>query len=349
MRKANAYLLGIAMIGTSVLLTESCSKSTTTELLGNWTTAPDFGGDDRGEAVSFVIGDYAYIGTGTSNNKDKYNDLWRFSLATKYWESMTSMPTAAGNRNSAVAFVVGTKAYIGTGYDGVNYLKDLWEFDPAGAAGGKWTQKADIPAVNGKDGRQEATAFSLNNMGYVTCGYNGSALLDLWQFNPNSGANGTWTQKASLGAKRYSAQCFIINGKAYVISGNSSGTVLKDLWMYNDATNQWTEMRKIFNFSSESYDDNYTTIPRYNGVAFTQGGKGYLTTGTNGSNISSTWEYDATADTWLEKTAFEGSSRASAIAFVLSDRGFVMTGLSGTAPLGNGMEWHPNDAKVDND
>ncbi|MFT3826697.1 MAG: kelch repeat-containing protein [Chitinophagaceae bacterium] len=346
MRKANAYLLGIAMIGTSVLLTESCSKSSTTELLGNWTSAADFGGDDRGEAVSFIIGDYAYIATG-GTNKTKFNDLWRFSLTTKYWQSMTSMPAAAGSRISAVAFSIGSKGYVGTGNDGVNYLKDFWEYDPS-TGSGTWTQKTDMPAVNGKDGRQEASAFTLNNLGYVTCGYNGSSMLDLWQFNP--AGSGSWTQKASLsGSKRYSAQSFVLNSKAYIVSGNNSGTVLQDMWRYDDVNNEWKEMRKIYNFSDDSYDDDYTSIPRYNGVAFVQGGKGYLTTGTNGSNLSTTWEYNDTDDTWKQKTAFEGTQRASAVAFVLSDRGFVITGLSGATAMSTCMEWHPNDEQVDND
>ncbi len=43
--------------------------------------------------------------------------------------------------SSAVGFSIAGKGYIATGYDG-NYLKDIWEFDPANGTDGAWTQRA---------------------------------------------------------------------------------------------------------------------------------------------------------------------------------------------------------------
>jgi N-acetylneuraminic acid mutarotase len=75
----------------------------------------------------------------------------------------------------------------------------------------------------------------------------------------------------------------------------------------------------------------------------------YLTTGENGSITSTTWQYDPANDQWAQKTAFEGSSRTGAVAFSLADRGFVITGRSGSLVFDNGFEFHPNDVKVDGD
>ena len=57
-----------------------------------------------------------------------------------FWTQKASMPGTA--RNSAVAFTVNGKGYLGTGYDGENYLKDFWEYDPTS---NQWTQQADYP------------------------------------------------------------------------------------------------------------------------------------------------------------------------------------------------------------
>jgi len=34
-------------------------------------------------------------------------------------------------REQAVGFFIGSKGYIGTGWDGINVYKDFWEYDPA--------------------------------------------------------------------------------------------------------------------------------------------------------------------------------------------------------------------------
>jgi N-acetylneuraminic acid mutarotase len=145
-----------------------------------------------------------------------------------------------------------------------------------------------------------------------------------------------------------------MNNQAYVISGNNNGDILKDMWMYDPTSNNWTAKRNIYNYSDETYDDTYGTgttslIARQNGVTFIMGNYAYLTTGENGSITSTTWQYDPVNDQWAQKTAFEGSARTGAIAFSLSDRGFLITGMSGSLVYDNGFEFHPNDLKVDGD
>ncbi len=73
-----------------------------------------------------------------------------------------------------------TKGYVGTGYDGFNYLNDFYEFDPVLNA---WTQKANFPGSP----RYEAVAFGLGSFGYVGTGFDGSnALKDFYQYDPSS-------------------------------------------------------------------------------------------------------------------------------------------------------------------
>jgi N-acetylneuraminic acid mutarotase len=343
MNRSQAYLLGIAIISTSFLLSQACTKSSdTTELVGNWQAASDFDGNARSEAATFTIGNYTYLATGVSD-KDRFRDLWVYSNDRKYWTNLVELPAAAAARNSAVGFAINGKGYIGTGYDGANKLKDFWEYDPIS---NRWLQKDDMPGI----GRYDAVAFVLGNNGYVSSGYDGNYLKDLYAFNPAAAAGSQWEQKASIGGtKRREAVAFVVNGSAYICSGNNNGTALTDLWQYDPSSNNWTEKRKIYNATDSTFDDDYSGIARINGVAFVMNNKVYLTTGENGSLTNTTWEYDPASDLWAEKTGFEGTARTGAIAFSLNDRGFVITGRSGSQPFDNGLEFKPKEDQVDND
>jgi N-acetylneuraminic acid mutarotase len=337
MKKLYAYFLGGSMILTSVLLTESCTKSTEDDdLIGNWKRSSDFDDDGRSEAVTFTIGDSVYLSTGTTD-RDRFKDLWVYSLTRQYWSQRADLPGVA--RNSAVAFTIGSKGYVGTGYDGSSKLNDFWEYNPATNA---WTRKADFTG----SGRYDASGFALNGKGYITCGFDGNYLKDLYQYNP---ATDTWVQKASIGgSKRSAAMTFILNNKAYICSGNNNGSNQNDLWMYDGDTDTWTEKRKVSNVSDDDYDDDYTIV-RSNGVAFTMGNYAYITCGENTSFLSSTWQYDPSADVWEQKTAFEGSGRVGAVAFTLSNRGFVLMGRSGSLSFDNMYEFEPSAEQNDDD
>lgn len=171
----------------------------------------------------------------------------------------------------------------------------------------------------------------------------------MWQYNP---AADEWTQKADVtGSKRSQATAFVVNGKAYICSGNNNGQLLRDLRMYDPATNDWTEKARIDNYSDEEFDDDYATIPRQNAVAFTMGNYVYLTAGesSSGSITSITWQYDPESDRWTQKTAFEGTGRTGAVAFTLNNRGFALTGRSGSLNMDDVYEFLPNDTQVDDD
>lgn len=327
------------LLGTALVSIMGCTKSSDSsdDIIGNWVTIGDIDGDARSEAVTFTIGSKAYIATGTTST-DRFNDLWEYDLNLKYWVQKASLPAAA--RNSALAFTIDNKGYVGTGYDGDNYLNDFWQYDPSS---NQWAQKANL----GGSARYDAIAFSLNGKGYICSGYDGNYLKDLWEYNP---LTDSWIQKASLGGnKRSAAMCFILNGKAYVCSGNNNGSALNDLWAYDQSNDTWTQKRKISNVSDDSYDDDYSSIVRYNGVAFVMNNKAYVSTGDNGSLSSSTWEYDDVTDLWKQKTSFEASSRTGAVAFTLNDRGFVLTGRSGSSSFDDMHEFHADEDQVDND
>ncbi|MCB8963635.1 MAG: galactose oxidase [Bacteroidales bacterium] len=318
----------------------SCKDDDEADLVGNWVDRYNFEGVARSGAVTFTIGDKAYVVSGYDGVERKWlNDCWEFDAEKNQWTSMDAFP--AIGRTGACAFAVNEKGYVIGGNDGDNAvkLKDVWEFNPKAPAGTQWTQKNDFAST----ARYGAVAFAVNNTGFVCSGYDGNNLKDLWKYNPDSDS---WTQCASIpGSKRYNASVFIIDNIVYLVGGNSNNTWVDDFWAYDYSTDSWTEKRDINdNNEDESFDNDYTTIPRQNGVAFTIGKLGYYATGDrNGSAVNTTWEYNPATDLWIEKTAFEGAARTQAIGFTINDRGFVLLGKSGSSYFDDVWEFKPTE------
>ena len=224
-------------------------------------TGLNFPGDARDNAVSFVIGDTAYVGTGDKGNTTLI-DFWKYAINTNTWTRIADFP--GNKRSNAVTFVVDGKGYVGTGRSGATLFKDFYSYDPAT---GTWNGIADLPGV----ARRSAVAFGIDGKGYVGtgcddsgCGLN-SELDDLWMYDPNADS---WTQKDTpVPSARGGAVAFTINGKGYIAAGIGSDT--KNIQEYDPATDTYTRGGKN--------DGLYT---RRDGVAFVVDGKAYIGLGT---------------------------------------------------------------------
>jgi N-acetylneuraminic acid mutarotase len=340
MKNVLVYSLALVIATAPLIIISACNKSSSdsSDLVGNWAISDYFDGPARSEAVSFQIADTVFLGTGLSDTK-RFADFWKYSLDKRYWTKISDF--GGGLRSSGIAFALGNKGYVGTGYDNsVNYTKDMWEYS---VDSNGWARKNDF----GGTARVDAVAFVAGGNAYVATGYDDNYLKDVYQYNQ---ASDSWSQKAGIaGAKRREATTFTLNNKVYLISGNNNGSALDDIQWYDPAADTWTALRKLTNTSDDSYDDKYTSIVRYNAATFVIDGKGYLATGENGSLNSHTWEYDPNADQWTEKTVFSGTARTGAIGMTLKNRGFILTGRSGTAPFDNMYELQPNAADDDTD
>ena len=129
-------------------------------------------------------------------------------------------------RDGAVGFSIGSKGYIGTGYQDVTpYSKDFWEYDPSTDI---WLQKSDF----GGGARTQSVGFSIGNKGYIVTGDDGvnPSPKDFWEYDPNSNS---WVQKTNFGgrARRESAG-FSIGNKGYISTGVDGTILLQDLWEY---------------------------------------------------------------------------------------------------------------------
>lgn len=191
----------------------------------SWTQITDFPGAARRGAVSFVVGNYGYVGTGETNvSPYEVNDFYRYDPSTNSWSPIPNLP--ASGRSSAVAFSIGDYGYVGTGNTTSGASNDFWRYSPSTNS---WTAMANV----GPTPRQEATGFSLNGLGYIGTGDNfssGTNYGDMWEFDPTSGV---WTQIEDFygSARRYLGSTSF-NGKGYAGLG-TNGTNFKDFWMYD--------------------------------------------------------------------------------------------------------------------
>jgi N-acetylneuraminic acid mutarotase len=322
----------IAICAISMMMSCATDSDDTVED-GNWVKRSSFDGKGRSGAVSFVIGDKAYVGLGFDG--DEYLlDFWSYDPDQNFWQKVSDFPGLG--RSSSVGFSIGDKGYIATGYNDdelYEELGDFWEFD---SKTGNWTQLEDFAG----SARYQAVGFAAGGYGYLGTGYDGSHLKDFWQFNPESGE---WNQVVSLkGEKRRSGLAFVIDEYAYVGTGTNNGIYETDFWEFDPMVDDWSLLTDL------DEDDDYAVI-RQSAVAFELNGKGYITVGAAGANVNSTWEYTPGSDIWEEKTAFEGSGRSGAVAFTVNGRSFVALGQSGSSRFDDIWEFLPNETYDEDD
>lgn len=210
----------------------------------NYDYSPPGYGRPRSGAVAFVMGDKAYIGTGSlrnSINQLEFNTFIEFDPAKpsgQRWRQVAALPGFV--RTDAVTFVIGDKAYVIGGVSGgTQLLNDCWEFTPPANDGeqGEWHSFPDFP----DKARFDAIGFAANGKGYYGLGENflDGLLNDFWEFDPSKSQ--PWSKVTSFqGRPRARAVGFSIDNKGYVGGGETREinggfllpVVLSDFWMY---------------------------------------------------------------------------------------------------------------------
>jgi N-acetylneuraminic acid mutarotase len=318
-----------------------------------------------GNGTSFVIGNTAYVGTGTNPNDPNHrlSTMYKYTAAPINPTSPTGYDSAYGTwtqvndfigspRSNATAFSIGRIGYIGCGTsDGFTPLADFFAYD---TLANSWTAIASIHDAAKSYPRFDATSFSFDTVAFVLTGTDNQYYFgDVWKYSP---ANNTWTQMPFMpGNPRAGASTWVYNGKGYLMCGTTPGSqwaigsAAYDFWRFdpNATVNQWTRLRDISNTDPGTYDDGYNNIVRNHAVTFViprtnTGDKGYLTLGSNGTVYNYTWEYDFASDLWTEKTPYEGASRTGAVGFTINGRGFVATGINGATGYSDTREFFPN-------
>lgn len=93
-----------------------------------WTRMTDTPTGQYG-GTGFAIDGKGYLIAGLDNSGSYGYNVLMYDPVTNTWQTVATVP--GDSRMSAVAFVVGSKAYFGTGKGYNGFLADFWEFDPS--------------------------------------------------------------------------------------------------------------------------------------------------------------------------------------------------------------------------
>jgi hypothetical protein len=219
-----------------------------------WTQKQDFQGTSCANAIGFGVGTKGYAGGGylPIGGTNSTSSFWEYDPADNEWRPKKNVSIG----NHTTCFVIGSKAYVGTGFKGTG-SNSLMEYDPASD---QWTAKKDLPV-----GLVDAFGFAIGAKGYIGGGRLSGNLekhYGLYEYDP---ATDQWTPKAELpneinpGARG----SFSSGSKGYV------GGPEKQFWQFDPVTNAWT--RKA---------DLPGAIGNY-GIGFTLSDYGYLGALTN--------------------------------------------------------------------
>ncbi|MEN9743477.1 MAG: hypothetical protein RLZZ65_1282 [Bacteroidota bacterium] len=187
-----------------------------------WTQKANFVGAPRREAVSFVIGQTAFVGTGSTLN-GLTKDFYAYNPNLNGWEAIEDF--AGTPRQAAVGFSMDQFGFVGTGDDGT-LRQDFWMYDPLLD---QWIQKANFPGA----ARAGACGWAAFPVCYLATGEDASHTFhnDLWEYNYYLN---NWTQRADLpGPGRKNAIAFELDGWGYVGTGYNNGQFLEDFWTYS--------------------------------------------------------------------------------------------------------------------
>ncbi len=306
----------------------------------------------RHGAVSWTYNDKFYLFGGVH-----MNDLWVYDPLTNMWtwlkgpagtggsavfgtRGVAAATNRPGTRNGAVAWVYNHKLYLFGGDPGLttNKLNDLWSYDPI-TNNWTWIKGSSLYNSPGSYGTMNAAAPSneppsrIDAAGWVLGGnlylFGGSALSDLWKYDPVSG-NWTWIKGTKnpneMGkytalnnflpynnpAGRTAPQCWVQNNRAYLLGGYgydiAPPTVTAtehdndDMWSYDMASNDWAWIKGYENPTCAGYSASGTLSTIFNNpegrtknVTWQMHDTIYVFGGTNYDDL---WRYVITTNTW---------------------------------------------------
>jgi len=234
-------------------------------------------------------------------------------LLASGWVQKADFGGIARHRTTGLA--IANKAYIGLGHyngAGINVLfNDWWEYDPSTNA---WTQKADYLGGD----CYHAVGFTIDEIGYVGTGrtsVSGSVLVqDFFKYDP---VTNTWATISSfIGTGRRGAVSFVIDGTAYVGTGETNSGRVGSFYKYDPVIDTWTQIASI------------AGPDRTSSVGFSIGNFGYVGTGDLSSGSTNDfWQYDPALDSWTQKANVGPVLRQEASGFELEGKGYILTGL----------------------
>jgi len=193
-----------------------------------------------------------------------------------------------------------------------------------------WTQRSKLTGGV----RHSASAFVLNDKGYVCTGDNGNLLNELWEYDP---LFDQWQQRADLtGVARRSAVGFSIGQYGYVGCGWNGSSSYYSFYKYDPSNNSWSAISA------------YPGEAGRNCFAESANGKGYVGGGLIAAGFSFAddfWEYDPSTDQWDQLSDIPFGDRSGGIMFSINDIIYFGQGHNGIGDFNDLWAYDPaNDS-----
>ena len=285
-----------------------CNILVVNSAMAQWVQQSDFGGGKIYDAASFVIGNYAYVATGSNNTSYGHGlqrFMYRYNSSSDVWKRMADLPPAGAATFQAVGFAIGEKGYVCGGVGNAA----LWEYDPATNL---WYKRINFPR-----GIEEGIGFSISSKAYA--GLGGASIIDykndFYEYDPSKNK---WTQLNDFpGAPRRGSIGFSMDGKGYAglgykDIGSYNKGYFKDLWEYDPLTDDWI---RLPDFPGEA---------RRDAIGFGINGAIYVGMG----GINDFYKYDLKTKEWSTLKYIPGNYRVDAFSFCIGSSIYYGGGMS---------------------
>lgn len=268
------------------------------------------------------------------------------------------------SRGGMVAYTIGGKGYIATGYTGNSAFSSGRIYDPVTDS---WTGTGSF---GDSAGRSWGFAFAVGGKGYIGGGrYYGDytkRFNDFWEFDP---VTMVYTPRQYLGGMDLH-KCISAGVGAhgyFYAGGRNSDRGLSECWRFTPATGNWSRLSGmsisreamtaftvgagwysfggLMQYSSYlgdcvryatetgtwSFQASLSGGQRAHGVGFSVNGKGYVALGNNGAtDRADVQRYDPATNTWTAMATFPGGARREAVSFRIGNKVYVGTGYGTT-------------------
>ncbi|NOT37378.1 MAG: hypothetical protein HOP11_08380 [Saprospiraceae bacterium] len=263
--------------------------------------------EGRHHPVTFSIGEFGYVGLGSSPIKSS-DAFYQYNSITDEWKLLRRFP--GGARGFSIGDSYNSKGYLGFGLNDRGFLNDLWEYDPEKDS---WTKKASCPCTP----RAHPTFVALDGKIYVGLGSSDMGdLKDFWVYDI---ATDKWAQMPDLPAKpRHHPFQFGISPYLYSGMGHGGPEIFGDLFRYDPSNNTWKEMARI------------PAQGRVAGTQFSYNGRGYVLSGQGEDHdylaTGEFWQYEPSTDKWKELPSHPGPGRWAPGSFVIGSKIYFTCG-----------------------
>lgn len=240
----------------------------------NWSQKRSFPGNARVKAIALVHNGIALVGLGFKPHRPAYTggyykDLWAYDPQSDTWTKKADFPSNA--TDACVSFVANNTVYVGFGYNGYKYTKELWKYNYDNDV---WIRLSD-PEIKT---RISAVACSTESgRTFIGSGWFVDNFNDWWEYIAKTNS---WKQRASFPDRgRLNASAITIGNRIFVSTGRyfkgsvTGGHLKSDVLEYDITKDCWYNRGSL------------TRSGRENALSFSINGVGYIGFGENNSGV----------------------------------------------------------------